>query len=515
MIKSKHFDDAARVRATVGAQVCAPFGSPASLSRQVGIRRHSACFFAIFLCICAVVVASPLLQSSAQPAPQQPATATAAARNAALVAATDEVLKETSELRQLSIIKPVQSSTQSREEIQRAIIKNLSEETSAADLHASEIILKKLGLAPADFNYREMMVRLLTEQVAGYYEPKTQQFHLADWIDVDGQRPVMAHELTHALQDQHFNLRRFEKWPKGDSDAELAAHSLIEGDATLAMVLYIANNPLRALTFLKSIGTMAGASEELNKAPRAVRESLLFPYQEGLNWTRELYRLGGWKEVSEAFNTLPQSTEQILHPAKYLAGEAPVKVVLPDLAPLLNAAERSQESGDGRRNSRTASSQRLSPAPVPGLLTPSWKRISSDVNGEFGLYLILDQYLKSPAESRRAAAGWGGDRFDLYENATGEVVFVSTSAWDTENDAREFFDAYAKRVQLQYPTAERTNAGAVATFATGDGEVLVALKGQRVFTIGTPRSLKAESLLCALDSNAPNCRPPLAMLFSH
>ncbi|HXI26154.1 MAG TPA: hypothetical protein VNG71_20040 [Pyrinomonadaceae bacterium] len=458
-----------------------------------------------FLSICALVVASPLLQSSAQPAPQQPATATAAARNATLVAATEEVLKETSELRQLSIIKPVPSSTQSREEIQRAIIKNLDEETSAADLHASEVILKKLGLAPPDFNYRDLMVRLLTEQVAGYYEPKTQQFHLADWIDADGQRPVMAHELTHALQDQHFNLRRFEKWPKGDSDAELAAHSLIEGDATLAMVLYIASNPLRALTFLKSLGSMAGASEELNKAPRAVRESLLFPYQEGLNWTRELYRLGGWSEVSEAFKTLPQSTEQILHPTKYLTREAPVKVVLPDLTVMLNS-KRSDV-----RNQRS-----VPPASAGGSKPQSsWNRISSDVNGEFGLYLILDEFLKSPAESRRAAAGWGGDRFDLYENAQGQVSYVSVSAWDTENDAREFFDAYVKRVQLQYPNAERTNAAAIVVFGTSDGEVLVALKGLRVFTIGSPQSLKAESLLCALDSNAPNCRPPTAMLFSH
>ena len=98
------------------------------------------------------------------------------------------------------------------------------------------------------------MIRLLTEQVAGYYEPKTRQFYLADWIDIDGQRPIMAHELTHALQDQHFNLRRFDHWPKGDSDAELAAHALIEGDATLTMALYVANNPLRTLTFLRSMG---------------------------------------------------------------------------------------------------------------------------------------------------------------------------------------------------------------------------------------------------------------------
>src|SRR5438874_4265556 len=504
MIKSKHFD----------------MGAPTSLRPA---RRHHACVLALFLSICAMVVASPLLQGSAQPAPQQPATATAAARNAALIAATDEVLKETSELRQLSIIKPVPSSTQSREEIQRAIIKNLNEETSPADLHATEVILKKLGLAPPDFNYRDLIVRLLTEQVAGYYEPKTQQFHLADWIDADGQRPVMAHELTHALQDQHFNLRRFEKWPKGDSDAELAAHSLIEGDATLAMVLYITSNPLRALTFLKSIGTMAGASEELNKAPRAVRESLLFPYQEGLNWTRDLYRLGGWSEVSEAFTTLPQSTEQILHPAKYLAREAPVKLVLPDLTVMLNskrAEVRSQRSEirDQQSEVRPQKSDRTQKSLSPTANTQSpqtWKRIASDVNGEFGFYLILDEFLKSPAESRRAAAGWGGDRFDLYENAQGQVTYVSVSAWDTENDAREFFDAYVKRAQLQYPNAERINEAAVVIFGTSDGEVLVALKGLRVFTIGTPQSFKAESLLCALDSNAPNCRPPVAMLFSH
>ena len=330
-----------------------------------------------------MVVASPLLQGSAQPAPQQPASATAAARNAALIAATDEVLKETSELRQLSIIKPVPSSTQSREEIQRAIIKNLNEETSSADLHASEVLLKKLGLAPPDFNYRDLIVRLLTEQVAGYYEPKTQQFHLADWIDLDGQKPIMAHELTHALQDQHFNLRRFDHWPKGDSDGELAAHSLIEGDATLAMVLYIASNPLRALTFLKSIGTMAGASEELNKAPRAVRESLLFPYQEGLNWTRDLYRLGGWSEVSEAFTTLPQSTEQILHPAKYVAREAPVKVVLPDLTVMLNSKRsevRSQRSVNAGQNSSVvnATGKKLNPTPNTQS-SQTWKRIASDV----------------------------------------------------------------------------------------------------------------------------------------
>jgi hypothetical protein len=283
---------------------------------------------------------------------QQDPVAIKTARNAALIAATADVLKETSELRQLPILHQVQSSTQSRAEIERMLIRNLDEETSPPQIHATELTLKKLGLAPADFQYRALMLRLLTEQVAGYYDPKTREFHLADWIDLDGQKPVMAHELTHALQDQHFNLRRFEHWPKGDSDAELAAHALIEGDATLAMSFYVLRDPLRALAFLKSMGAKGVASEELDKAPRALRESLLFPYQEGLIWTRRLYGEGGWDRVSKAFTELPQSTEQILHPEKYFAHEAPVKMTLPDITPLLNGRGRRSEIRGQRSEAR-------------------------------------------------------------------------------------------------------------------------------------------------------------------
>jgi hypothetical protein len=410
---------------------------------------------------------------AAQRAPQEPATTTAAARNAALVAATQEVLKETSEVRQLSILRPVQSSTQSRAEIERAIMKNLDEEVTPADMHAAEVTLKKLGLAPPDFQYRALMIRLLTEQVAGYYEPKTRQFYLADWIDIDGQKPIMAHELTHALQDQHFNLRRFDHWPKGDSDAELAAHALIEGDATMAMAMYVTSNPFRALSFLKSMGAMGIATEELDKAPRALRETLLFPYQEGMNWTRALYKQGGWPQVSEAFKTLPQSTEQVMHADKYFAHEAPVKVTVPDLTSLLNGGgQRSEFRGQTSANDGTA----------------SWKKLFSDVNGEWGFYLILDQFLKSPTESRGAAAGWAGDRTSVYESSKGEVLYISLSTWDTENDAREFFDAYVKRTELRYPDArtvadsQRSTTGPLI-FRTSEGAVAIELRGSRVTII--------------------------------
>ena len=249
--------------------------------------------------------------------------------------ATDAVLKETSELRELAILKGVKSGAQSRADIERMIIKNLDTDTTPAEMHAAEVLLKVFGLAPKAFEYRPFLIRLLTEQVAGYYDPKAQQFYLADWIELDGQKPVMAHELVHALQDQHFNLKRFEKWPKGESDAELAAHALIEGDATLAMTLYMAKNPLVALAFIRSLGAQQAASEEFNQAPRALKESLLFPYEQGSAFATQLYRRGGWEMVSQAYTKLPQSTEQILHPEKYFAYEAPQKLALPNFKTIL------------------------------------------------------------------------------------------------------------------------------------------------------------------------------------
>ncbi len=416
----------------------------------------------IFLGLC-TVWSSVLLPVSAQRPAGSADTSTTAARNATLTAATEEVLKETSQIRQLAVVRPVQSSAQSRAQIEQMILRNLDRNTKPGEMHAAEVTLKKLGLAPADFQFRPLVVRLLTEQVAGYYDPKTQQFHLADWIDVDAQKPIMAHELVHALQDQHFNLRRFEQWPDGDSDAQLAAHALIEGDATLAMSQYVMKNPLRALGFLKSMVETGMASAELDKAPRSLRETLLFPYQEGMTWARVVHEYGGWSNVSKAFSNLPQSTEQILHPEKYFVHEAPVRVALPDISLSL-----------GR----------------------GWRRIESDVNGEWSFYLILDQFLKAPVDSKRAAAGWGGDRYAVYESQRGQVVYVSASAWDTEKDAREFFDAYVKRSRLRYPAAHSLAETATGWSArTTEGHVSIEMRGKRIVVIeGLPQSRPSRSI---------------------
>ena len=386
-------------------------------------------------------------------------------QHAAIVSMTASMLKETSELRELSILKAVKSGAQSRNEIEDMIIKNLDAETTPSEMHAAEVLLRVFGLAPKDFAYRSFLIKLLTEQVAGYYDPKAQQFYLADWIELEGQKPVMAHELTHALQDQHFNLKRFENWPKGDSDAELAAHALIEGDATLAMTLYMAKNPMVALAFIRSLGAQEVSSEQFKQAPRALQESLLFPYEVGSAWATQLYKRGGWEMVSQAFSKLPQSSEQILHADKYFSYEAPQKMALPDF--------------------KTA-------------LGPAWEKIDYDVNGEWGCYLILQEYLNDVTESKRASAGWGGDRFALYETGKpGEFFVAQLTAWDTPLDAQEFFNAYVKRTSKRYADAkELKSTPDRAEWQTSSGAVALELRGSRVAVVeGVPSSTDANTLL--------------------
>lgn len=415
----------------------------------------------ILFCLCA---ASLTTRGHAQ------AAATGTAQNAAIISTTDAVLKETSELRELSILRAVKSGAQSRSDIERMIVKNLDTDTTPAEMHAAEVLLRAFGLAPNEFQYRSFLIKLLTEQVAGYYDPKAQQFYLADWIELEGQKPVMAHELTHALQDQHFDLKRFEKWPKGDSDAELAAHALIEGDATLAMTLYMAKHPMVALAFIKSLGTQENSSEQFKQAPRALRESLLFPYEAGSNWATQVYRRGGWDLVSKAFTKLPQSSEQIIHADKYFAYEAPVKVMLPDLKPLLG---------------------------------PAWKRIDTDVNGEWGLYLVLDEYLNNASASKKASDGWGGDRYALYEGANPSDVFIAQfTTWDTAVDARDFFTAYLERTWKRYPDAKNTDTvstterGERHEWKTAGGRGVLELRGSRVLILeGIPAKANTTTLL--------------------
>jgi hypothetical protein len=419
----------------------------------------------------AALLAGALLWCGASADARQKAARSAVVnpRTAAVREATAEVLRETSEIRKLRVRRPVRSGAQSRAEIEQMLVRNLDASSKPEELEAAELTMKKLGMAPSDFRLRAFLIGLLTEQVAGYYEPKSREFYLADWIDLDGQRPVMAHELTHALQDQHFDLKRLDKLPKHESDASLAAHALVEGDAMVLMMQYVMRSPARQLAMLKSLVMGgAGSTEQYDKAPRVLRETLVFPYVQGAAWAGQLHKRGGWELISSAYRSLPQSTEQILHPEKYFTPEAPVKVPFKSVAAAL---------GDG------------------------WKVADHDVNGEWGYYLILDEFLQSKETSQKAAEGWGGDRFVLYTGpGKSDVLLTQKSVWDTEADAREFYEAYARRTSRRYAAEPDAPASPDrSSWKTKGGGVLIERAGATVVILeGVPENVKAETLAAML-----------------
>lgn len=419
----------------------------------------------ILLAACLVFLAvaniTLVAQQPARKAVEPNIAASNAANTARVLEATSQMLEEVSKLRELKILSPVKSGAKSRSQIEQEIIRGFEEDSTPEEIEATNKALIAYGLVPKDFKYREFMIRLMTEQVAGFYRPKTKELFLADWNDLDQQKPVMAHELQHALQDQHFNLMRFEKWPNGDGDRETAIHALIEGDATALMYNYQLKPMGSDITKLPSIAGFADQSltqaerdqqKVFLSAPMALRETLMFSYIYGAAFVQEMLKKRGWAGVSQAFTDLPQSTEQIIHFDKYAAGEMPIKVELPDISKQLGA---------------------------------DWKRIDADVNGEFGYSLILAEFINKK-EARQAAAGWGGDQSVLYENTkTGQLLLTHLSKWDTEKDAAEFFRAYAERTRKRYSQAKPLPAKSENErgFQTTDGQVTIELRDLSVLVI--------------------------------
>ncbi|MFP5264617.1 MAG: hypothetical protein ACLGJB_22245 [Blastocatellia bacterium] len=376
--------------------------------------------------------------------------------------ATDEILKTVSRLRELTIKHMVKAGFKSKDEIEASVIRDLDANTPPEEFDATQKTLVKLGLVRKDFRLRDFIVKLLREQVAGYYEPKTKEFYLAAWLPLSDQKKVIAHELVHALQDQHFNLRRFERWPKGDSDAELALHALVEGEATLVMIQYDFEQQGMRLDMTK-LGPLTdrlleGDTNEddpkypvLSSAPNVMRENLQFPYVYGAGFAQAVLKHLSWQGLDRAYEYLPASTEQIMHPERFLARDNPVKVDLPDLAAAFGQ---------------------------------DWKQSAADVNGEFGYQVILGEFIPKPA-ARRAATGWGGDRYALYENrADGAAALVEYTTWDSALEAKEFFDAYAERTEKRYKVGRAAEAGqGPRVYETAEGLASIELRDKDVLIV--------------------------------
>jgi hypothetical protein len=351
----------------------------------------------------------------------------ASAQSREFLQAADEVLAEMSKLVSLPILSPLKKSIRSREEIKAYLLQKMKEDKDADKRYADQKVMEKFGLLPKDYPLDDVMVKVLTEQIAGLYDPDSQEFFIADWTSPAEERPVMSHELTHALQDQHFHIDKWTDAAKPNDDGELARDAVIEGSAMAAMLDY----ELGGKGSIRDLGDFdpsllmgdVDSSSELSKAPKVLQDELLFPYLAGVKFTHDLLRAGnGWPDFYKVFDKPPASTQQIMHPDLYLRGVVPAKIDLP-------AAK--------------------------GAISADWKKLDENNMGEFGLQEILKQYL-AKERSVALAAAWGGDRYAIYENQKNKRTLLEFRIHlGSDASAARFFGAYSEILEMKY--SQRSN----------------------------------------------------------
>ena len=396
-----------------------------------------------------------------QAAVAPPSTESRPATNADFVAAADEVLGQMSQITGLKLLTPLKKSLRSREEIRAYVIKQMNEEKNAAERYADARSAEVFGLLPKGFDLDTFMVNVLTEQVEGLYDPKTREFYIADWSPLDDQRMVMTHELTHALEDQHFQIQAWERAARPNEDAELARDAVLEGSAMAAMFDYLMLGTGRSLKDLPDfdpamlMGDM-GNAPTLQKAPPFLKDALIFPYLGGLTFSTAILKNTGWSALPGVFEKPPVSTQQILHPGLYRSGKTPTAVSLP-------LHEK--------------------------LFGNDWSKLDENVMGEFGWKEVLKQFLDND-RAKSLAAAWDGDRYAVFEQKqTKKLILATRLHLDSEEHAARFFGQYSEALEKKY--AERKNLfrrPSFFSFDTPDGGVFLDCLGVECVTLeGTTR----------------------------
>jgi hypothetical protein len=414
-------------------------------------RRNFSDFAGFAVVLVALALAAASLMAGQQPANSQKQgavgdAAAAGTTNAEFSAAADEVLHQMSEITGLKLLTPLKKSLRSREQIRAYVVNEMKEDKDQAERYAGERSAEAFGLLPKGFDLDNFMIDLLTEQIAGLYDPKTHEFYVADWIPAADQKMVMAHELTHALQDQHFKIDNWVKAARPNDDAELARESVLEGSAMAAMVDYLLAGTGRSLQDLPDIdpSMLVGDMEStpmLKKAPPFLRDALIFPYLDGLNFSAAIVRPKGWDALSGVFAKPPISTQQIMHPAMYFSFRIPPKADLPSLDKDLGS---------------------------------DWVRLEDNLMGEFGWKEVLKQFVSEDRATPLAAA-WSTDRYILFEQKkTKKLVLIARLDLTDERATSRFFTTYSEALEKKHDkrTNEKREEDFLA-FDTPDGGVFL------------------------------------------
>jgi hypothetical protein len=358
-----------------------------------------------------------------------------------LFRSVDEILKFASQDTGLPIKHEVKRELIRRDQVQAYLEKNMKEDKDAQRLERSEVVLKRFGLLPPNFDLKTFLVAMLREQVAGYYDPKTNTVNLLNWLDVEQQRPVLAHELTHALQDQSIGLESWMKSAdegadhKGDpspgdiqNDEETAARqAIVEGQAMAVLLDYmlaptgktLVDSP--QLTEALKQGMLVGTADSptFQQAPLFLKDELTFPYRYGLDFTAALLKAGG-KELAYTgvFKNPPKTTREIMEPRTYLAHEKLEPMKMLDFSKDFKAYD--------------------------------WFDIGA--MGEFDVAVLVEQYAGGD-EARALYPHWRGGYYFAGRpkgDKSAPLGLLYVSRWSSAEKAAEFAAVYAKSLAQRY-----------------------------------------------------------------
>lgn len=350
----------------------------------------------------------------------------------------DEIETITSDIRYLDRLEETILAFPTPEDLEIFLRGEFDAEFSTEEFADDLLFYVALDLMEPDVDLEATLFDFLLSQIAGYYDPEVDAMNV---ILMTGEQPedslpileniTYSHEYVHALQDQHFDLEALldNVDESSNADYQLAVLALIEGDATQVMTEYmiVADlNPLELMQAILSTDGDVGGLTIPESVPEIIEVELLFPYLRGQMFVAEVVEAQGWEAINDAFsNNLPQSTEHIYHPERYLAGDMPIEVSLPDI---------SEQLGE------------------------DWRVAQDTPVGEFYLRQYLGTQLQRGQVSDMAT-GWGGDHMMLYINdATNELAWTVHQIWDTPEDAQEFAEGYVKFLDLRFGNESENGA---------------------------------------------------------
>jgi hypothetical protein len=397
-----------------------------------------------------------------------------------------QILEFVSKDTMLPIESPVKCRFVSRESVAKELRKKFDEDKGTKRMERSELVLKKFGLLDRDFNLRPFLLSLLTEQIAGFYDNKTKQMNLLDWVPIEEQKPVMAHELTHALQDQKVGL---EKW--GDQEIEgvaknvnednkhiktdetdTAREAVLEGQAMVSFADHMLEDtghpgktlkdfPQLSQQMETSAGDMSG-SPVLARAPLVLQQALLFPYTSGLSFEQAVLTEKGTEAAfAGVLAAPPSSSYEILTPQSYLRHDPVPVMVMPDIHQMLiPAGFEPYDIGVMGELDVRMTAELFGGRPLAEALAPEW---------DGGIYYAAQYRLATPAE----------------KETTASVALLYSSRWKNEDSARSYFEVFEQEMPRQYDSLLRRKVDERSederVYSTKEGDVLLTLKDKTVW----------------------------------